>query len=381
MLDVAEPIAGFHAPVHRALTEPILLGGAPRSLAIVNGTLAGAIGLGLRLWIAGLASGRSAMRCRSGPRAATRSSSTWPAATSATLFGCSHDELARISATRAPRRLPALGRAGRRRVVLNKDGSFQRTARFRGPDLDSATPAELVATTARLNNALRRSARAGRSSSRRSARPRSTIRKPLSRSGLGAGRFERREQFREEGAHFESRYFLTLLWMPPAEDAARAEGWLYEGRATTGVDPWELLQGFTDRSDRVLNLVEGFVPEVRWLDDAETLTYLHSTISTRRQRVRVPETPMHLDALLADEPLTGGLEPRLGDHHLRTLTIVGFPSVTFPGLLDELNRLAFEYRWSTRAIMLDKTDATKLLTASAANGSPSAKASPRSSRR
>ena len=37
-------------------------------------------------------------------------------------------------------------------VVLNKDGSFQRTARFRGPDLDSATPAELVGTTARLNN-------------------------------------------------------------------------------------------------------------------------------------------------------------------------------------------------------------------------------------
>src|SRR5580704_10510923 len=41
-------------------------------------------------------------------------------------------------------------------VVLNKDGSFQRTARFRGPDLDSATPAELVAITGRLNNALRR---------------------------------------------------------------------------------------------------------------------------------------------------------------------------------------------------------------------------------
>ncbi|MCP5386008.1 MAG: VirB3 family type IV secretion system protein [Novosphingobium sp.] len=54
MLDVAEPVPGFHAPVHRALTEPILLGGAPRTLAIVNGTLAGAIGLGLRLWIAGV---------------------------------------------------------------------------------------------------------------------------------------------------------------------------------------------------------------------------------------------------------------------------------------------------------------------------------------
>ncbi len=248
-------------------------------------------------------------------------------------------------------------------VVLNKDGSFQRTARFRGPDLDSATPAELVATTARLNNALRRlgSDWALFVEAQRSPAldyPENTFPDPVS----ALVDMERREQFREEGSHFESRYFMTLLWMPPAEDAARAEGWLYEGRSTSGVDPWELLKGFTDRSDRVLNLVEGFVPEVRWLDDSETLTYLHSTISTRRQRVRVPEIPMHLDALLADEPLTGGLEPRLGEHHLHTLTVAGFPSVTFPGLLDELNRLAFEYRWSTRAIMLDKSDATKLLT-------------------
>jgi|TARA_R100000501_G_scaffold17834_1_gene34106 type IV secretion system protein VirB3 len=53
-MESGEPIPGYLAPVHRALTEPILLGGAPRALAIVNGTLAGAIGLGLRLWIAGI---------------------------------------------------------------------------------------------------------------------------------------------------------------------------------------------------------------------------------------------------------------------------------------------------------------------------------------
>ena len=33
-------VRGFFAPVHRALTEPILLGGAPRTVAIANGTLA-----------------------------------------------------------------------------------------------------------------------------------------------------------------------------------------------------------------------------------------------------------------------------------------------------------------------------------------------------
>lgn len=45
---------GFEAPIHRALVEPILLGGAPRAIAIVNGTVAAALGLGLQQWIAGL---------------------------------------------------------------------------------------------------------------------------------------------------------------------------------------------------------------------------------------------------------------------------------------------------------------------------------------
>ena len=248
-------------------------------------------------------------------------------------------------------------------VVLNKDGSFQRTAHFRGPDLDSATPAELVGVTARLNNALRRLGSGWAMFVEAQRIPAKTY--PRSRFPDAASALvdlERRDAFEEAGAHFESRYFLTFVWLPPAEDASRIEGFLYEGRAQTGVDPWELLRGFVDRTNRVIQLVEGFMPEVEWLDDGETLTYLHSTISTRQQRVRVPETPMHLDVLLADEPLTGGLEPRIGAHQLRTLTVIGFPTATHPGILDELNRLAFPYRWSTRAILLDKTEAVKLLT-------------------
>ena len=49
-----ESVPGFEAPVHRSLAEPILMGGAPRSVAILNGTLAAALGLGLRLWVPGL---------------------------------------------------------------------------------------------------------------------------------------------------------------------------------------------------------------------------------------------------------------------------------------------------------------------------------------
>ncbi|WP_316237254.1 conjugal transfer protein TrbE [Bradyrhizobium sp. SZCCHNR1015] len=249
-------------------------------------------------------------------------------------------------------------------IVLNKDGSLQRSARFRGPDLDSAVPAELVAVAGRLNNALRRLG-SGWAVFVEAFRYPSQL-YPVSQFPDPASALvevERRAQFQAQGAHFESNYFLTFVYLPPSEDASRAERWLYEGRAQgEGSDAHEILRGFVDRTDRVLQLLDGFMPECRWLDDEETLTYLHATISTRLQRVRVPEIPVHLDALLADQPLTGGLEPRLGDAHLRVLTIVGFPTATTPGILDQLNALAFPYRWSTRAIMLDKTDATRLLT-------------------
>ena len=248
-------------------------------------------------------------------------------------------------------------------VILNKDGSFQRTARFRGPDLDSATPAELVAIMSRLNNALRRLGSGWAifvEAQRVPANDYPESGFPDLVSELVDA--ERKAQFEEEGTHFESRYFLTLVWLPPADDATRTESWLYENGARQDVNWQSLLKTFTDRTDRILALIEGFMPEALWMDDGQTLSYLHSCISTKRHPVRVPETPMYLDALLADQDLTGGLEPRLGSSSLRTLTVMGFPSQTWPGLLDDLNRLAFPYRWSTRAICLDKTDATKVLT-------------------
>ena len=90
-------------------------------------------------------------------------------------------------------------------VVLNKDGAFQRTARFRGPDLDSATPAELVAVTARLNSALRRLGSGWAVFVEAQRVPAVTY--PVAEFPDAVSELvdvERREQFREEGAHFES---------------------------------------------------------------------------------------------------------------------------------------------------------------------------------
>lgn len=249
-------------------------------------------------------------------------------------------------------------------VVLNKDGSFQRTLRFRGPDLESATEAELVAACARANNVLKRFGSGWAlhfEAERREALgyPESAFPDPAS----WLVDEERRAVFESASAHFESRYYLTLTFMPPPDQADTAGRALVErSDAVKGRDWHQALAGFVAETDRALDLFSGFMPEIQALDDAETLTFLHGAISTRRHEVAVPETPMYLDGLLADTPLTGGLEPMLGAEHLRTLTILGFPNLSRPGILDALNHQDFAYRWVTRFIALDKTDATRALT-------------------
>jgi type IV secretion system protein TrbE len=247
-------------------------------------------------------------------------------------------------------------------VVLNKDGSFQRTARFRGPDLESATANELAIVGSHVNNAFRRlgSGWAAFIEAQRTSAcdyPQSTFPEALS----WLIEEERRAAFEEAGSHFESHYYLTLVFIPPPATSARAGQWLFDQPERRGIDWREHLETFCTESDRFLALFAHLLPEARWLDDAETLTYLHATISTTPHRIERPEIPFHLDALLADSPLTGGLAPKLGTSHLRVVCVRGFPASTLPGLLDELNRLGFAYRWVTRFLFLDKADADRVL--------------------
>ena len=248
-------------------------------------------------------------------------------------------------------------------VVLNKDGSFQRTFRFRGPDLESATEAELVSAAARVNNVLRRYG-SGWALFFEAER--------FEASGYPESRFpdaaswlvdkERQASFEGGRDHFESVYHLTLVWLPPPDTQAGAERMFVEKSGDAHGRDWRAALGsFVSETDRACDLLSSFMPEIRPLADEETLTHLHAAISGKRHRVAVPETPIYLDAVLADTPLTGGLEPVLGDRHLRTLTLLGFPGLSRPGILDALNHQDFPYHWTTRFIALDKADASRAL--------------------
>jgi type IV secretion system protein TrbE len=242
-------------------------------------------------------------------------------------------------------------------IILNKDGSFQRTVRYRGPDLDSATESELMATVAHANNAFKRMGAnwAIFSESQRVVAdryPDANFQVPLA-ALIDA---ERRTFFVDQ-CHFENFCYLTLVYLLLSEHAGSLAAGFLENSSHKGVDYREALTDFRVETDRIVDLFRGVFPEVSFLDDDQTLTYLHSTISPKRHLVRRPEVPMYLDALLPDTPLIGGLEPRLGNTRFSVVSVAGFPGKCTPGLLDGLNRLAIAYRWTTRFIPMDKNEA------------------------
>jgi type IV secretion/conjugal transfer VirB4 family ATPase len=250
-------------------------------------------------------------------------------------------------------------------TLLNKDGSFQKTFCYRGQDLDNSTQNELITIAARMNNVLRRlgSNWAIYSEAQRIRSieyPTSAFPDPIS----AVIDLERKKYF-QKGHHYESVYYFTLVFLPPLEKSDKMEKMLIQKEEQEAVEEEERYQNhlrtFLAETRRVFDLLSDVMPECHELDNDETLTYLHSCCSPEQHDIKTPEIPMYLDGIVVDTPLIGGLEPRLGEHHISAISILGFPSMTNPGLLDALNRLGFEYRWVTRFIAMDKLDATNEL--------------------
>ena len=244
-------------------------------------------------------------------------------------------------------------------VVLNKDGSLQTTFRFRGPDLESSTSSELASTMARINNALRRlgSGWALHVEARRrtSHDYPGVIEHPPAAWLIDE---ERRQLFAESGAKLVSEYFLTLSYLIPEDRTAKASSWLFENKSAN--PSWrasEQIAAYREAVRQITDLLGAVLPMIEPLDDGEMLTYLHDCTSWSLINIRPPEGVQLLDSFLYDTDMLPGLEPMLGDRWIKLLAIHGFPTATIPALLDRLNSLPIEYRWTSRFLCLGKQDA------------------------
>ena len=169
---------------------------------------------------------------------------------------------------------------------------------------------------------------------------------------------ERHQLYAASGTKLTSDFYLTFSYLLPEDRTVSASRYLFQNQPPTKNRPLEeQIAVFQETVQQITDLLSPILPMLEPLDDQETLTYLHSCVSFRPVSLRPPEGVQLIDSFLYDTDLLPGLAPRLGDRWLKMLGVLGFPAVTMPALLDRLNGLPIEYRWTSRFLFMDKTDA------------------------
>jgi len=266
-------------------------------------------------------------------------------------------------------------------LLLCKDGSLLAGFLYRGPDSQSATPAELNYVTSRINASL---ARLGSGF----ALWIDAVRLPAAAyPETDASHFpdpvtaavdaERRRQFLSEGAHFETEYALLVAYTPPLRRTTKIADLIYDD------DPKAEPESPGDRQikifERVLRDLEDGLSDIlrlrrmkayRVMDESgrshlqdELINYVSFAGTGHLSPLNVPPCPMYCDAWLGGQELYGGDTPKMGEHFIAAVAIEGFPAESWPNMLARLETLAIAFRFSSRFIPLDAHESLGLLRA------------------
>lgn len=239
-------------------------------------------------------------------------------------------------------------------TILNKDGSFLAGWWYAGPDMESASHEEMAVLSSQLNSALVRLGNGWMLQADAVRRPASAYPPPGAFPDATTGLIdeERRVQYSVGHGTYESVYALTVTYLPPREVQERLGGWFVEGEGEAGPGYEAVLRSFRRQLVELEDAL-GDRLSVSRMGSEDLLSFLHLCITGISQPLRVPPVPMYLDALLGGQDLVGGFRPRVGRSEVRAIALAGYPGESFPGMLDFLNRLPVEYRWSNRFIALD----------------------------
>ncbi len=254
-------------------------------------------------------------------------------------------------------------------LVFNKDGSIQLTFAYRPPDIESATFEELQYQTAQLNNIFRRFGR-GWAVWMESQRRKSDSYISATYLVPIMERFEReRRSYFSSGVHYENYYYITIYYNSFTSEVDNVLNKVKSFFITNSSDSRkaaekelaDYIEIFSQHIETIYSLIHSIFPGSKLLTPDETLTYLHYLVSDTYHPVKVPDPAMPLDYYLYDSDLSGQWNPRIGNKHIRIVSIRDYSNKTDPGMFDEINNLNFEYRYVTRLQFLDKLDARNVM--------------------
>lgn len=248
-------------------------------------------------------------------------------------------------------------------VLFNKDGSLLASWWYAGPDMESATANEMAVLSAQINGALRDLGNGWMIQADAVRKPASgypqTSRFPDPTSRLIDE--ERRRHYESGAATFESLYAFTVSYLPPPEIQNRLSDFFIDDDETERTASWTTVLRHFERALAHLEDALSDRLSIRRMNSEDLLSFLATCATGEMHPVRVPNPPLDLDHLVGCQDLVGGFEPRVGKRWVHPIAVVGFPDTSFPGILDFLNQLSIEYRWSNRFIPIDPATAEQKL--------------------
>ncbi len=252
-------------------------------------------------------------------------------------------------------------------VVLNKDGSFLATWSISGQDTAGSTPEELAWVSRQVSNGIRMLDTGWMLHVDAIRSPHQAY--PPPESGFFPDPVTRliddeRRAFFGSGSCYKTEAVLTVTFKPDLKATQMAQS-VRSGATDSSMT--RALHEFTHTLAELEDLLSSVLRMER-LGEVENeegilfsplLSHLQRCLTGEEYPIRVPATPMYLDALLGGVDVIGGLQPRVGDQFLSVLALDGLPHESWPSMLAALDSLPLAYRYSTRFICLDQMDGTK----------------------
>lgn len=257
-------------------------------------------------------------------------------------------------------------------LILTKWGGLQHTIGFRGLDDQSSSRQVQADFDSRVNNVLKRipgGTAIWVDACRRKAKPYVAVPREEWPGDDASWMIEaeRAEHYNRNGSHLETRCHVTYARMLPTDKQARFRHlWMRNAPKGAVANYREFSRQFRQEIDSfVMALRHAGMPHADLMTTDEALTYLHSIVSTRNHPVTGLDYGVPIDDMLADCDLIPGMAPILGGHHLRVVSVLKFPSHTWPTILNDLDGLGIEYRACWRWIPFDNSELDSFLDATA----------------
>ena len=258
-------------------------------------------------------------------------------------------------------------------IIVNKDGSFSAGFLYRGLDISSSTASERNHIANRMNQTLA-SLGTGYMTQIDAIRSVASTYSPPERSHFPHAAFKMIDDsrlffFEEGGNKFESRYVLTITYMPPSKNLSKITELVFDESEIDRASPATRNLGrFKNKLVELQGMLDAFLQVERlkaknkrgeWQDDF--LSFINFTIIGQWQPITLPHTPMYLDSYLGTYDFWTGLKPKLDQAYICCISIDGFPNFGHPNMLSALDYLNVEYRWHSRFCHFDAAQAIELL--------------------